>query len=205
MKRLLLILTLSVSAGAIHAQSLLLSDFSNFLPSAYSTSFDGGPWSELTTASGPTAFTIGDFGNGSPSGSLGNGFTQWLGDTPQNWSAYARVELTGFTLPSNHTPSLRFYVEDFDGANSASTAFNLADFSGGLTTVVVPISFTGGVDATRIAFWGFTVSEFGINPPNFGFTFDNLVISAVPEPSAYAAIIGGFALLAAVVYRRFRA
>lgn len=48
------------------------------------------------------------------------------------------------------------------------------------------------------AYWGYSTAA------NQTASFDNIsvAISAVPEPSTYAAIFGGLALVGAVVYRR---
>jgi len=201
MKRFLLLLAVALGATAAHAQ-LVLSDFSNFTPDAYSQSFpvDATSWSSLTAQSGPTSFTIGDFGSGAPSGALGNGFYQFLA-TPADWSGYTTVTLTGLTAPANATPYLYFQVQD-ENFSSAVTAFALTDFSGGTATVTVPLSLDG-IDATQITSWAFVVEEF--DNPQFGFTFDKVELAtataAVPEPATYAALLGAAVLLGAVVRR----
>jgi PEP-CTERM motif len=207
MKTILLTAALLLSVGAVHAQSsLLLSDFSNFSdPSTiyYSQAFDG-PWSETTALAGPTSLAIGDFGQGTPSGASGNGFIKWLGDTPQDWTAYSYINLTGFAPAANQTTYLRFYIEDTEFNTSASAWFNLADFATGPTTVSLP--FAGGpVNLSQVDYWGFVVSDF-MNAPEFAFVFDHATISAspIPEPSTYAAMAGGLSLLAALAARRRR-
>src|SRR5262249_20362298 len=139
MKKILLFLALGLTCA--RADTLLVSDFSNFAPGAYSQSFDG-PWSELTAQSGATTFAIGDFGNGAPSGNIGNGFMQWLGDTPQDWSTYAYVTLDGFAAAGNQTATVNLYLEDINGANATLTQFALGDFASGLTSVT--LSLLGG-------------------------------------------------------------
>lgn len=207
MKRLLCLLALC--AGTLHAQLITLSDFSNFTPGYYSQPFpaDNTSWSELTSQSGPTSFSIGDFGSGAAGGAIGNGFIEFL-PTESDWSAYTSVTLQGVGSLFNQTPTLFFYVESVvmvDGADeitTALTAFDLTDFDAqiGLLSVVAPLNFEG-IDPTRVTAWGFVVQEF--DNPAFSFTFDNVGLTAIPEPSTYAMISGALAL-AAAVGRRMR-
>jgi len=201
MKSLRFLLLAGVLGATAHAQSLLLSDFSSFTPGYYSQAFDGA-WSEATALSGPTSFTIADFGNGTPSDSAGNAFIQWLGDTPQDWSQYASIELTGAALAGNSATTLNFYLEDAFG-HSSLTAFSLGDFSLGLTTVTAALDVTG-LDLAHIAFWGFQVNGFDSPAAAIAFEFDNaaLVGSAIPEPSTVALLLGGAGLAVALVRRR---
>src|SRR5688572_26172044 len=110
MKRLVLLLAVVTATSAAHAQ-LILSNFSAFTPDYYSQPFpaDSTSWSPLTAQSGATAFTIGDFGSGAPSGAIGNGFISFL-PAATDWSAYTSVTLRGFAAQTNATPSLSFYL-----------------------------------------------------------------------------------------------
>ena len=204
MKRLLF--PFLIAASAAHAQ-LLVSNFSGFTPDYYSQPFpaDATSWSPLTAQSGATAFTLGDFGQGSPGGTIGNGFIEFLA-SPADWSAYTTVTLRGFTAASNATPSLAFYVED-ENASAAVSVFALSAFGTNLfMDVTIPLSFAG-IDPAHIGAWGFVVQE--ANNPVFGFTFDNLTLNlpgspgAVPEPSTYG-LVGTFVLLSVVGFRRLR-
>lgn len=205
MKLTAFLLAAAALGSVAHAQPLELSDFSSFTPGYFSAGFDG-PWSPETSLSGPTSFTIADFGLGTPSGSAGNAFIQWLGDTPQDWSAFSQVGLTGRTLQGNLTPTLNFYLEDAAG-NSSLTPFALLDFAAGSSTHWATLD-TNGLDLAHVTFWGFQVNEFDFPAPAFGFEFDNVALAAtavpVPEPAAYVFAFGGVALAGVAGWRRRR-
>lgn len=179
MKKLLL---LAFTAVCLQADTLALSDFSNFAPSLLvqpqPVNPADGPWLDSTAQSGPTAYTIGDFGAGAPSGMGGNGFFQYL-DVPADWSTFSFLTLTGFAAGTNATPFLSFYMEDADANSSSINVFDLADFtSAGAISLALDWS---GLDFTRIATWGFVTNEGEATP--FGFTFDHLELSTtLPNP-----------------------
>lgn len=187
MKKLLFLFALACSGA--RAVTLDVSDFSNFSVGFYSDS-GVGSWSDSTAEAGATAFTIGDFGAGAPGGFVGNGFIQWLGDTPQDWSAFSHVALAGFAPAANATPFLNFYIEDVN-TNSSITQFDLTSFTSGLTSLSTMLT-PGAVDLTQVAFWGFTVDEF--DNPNFSFTFDHVSLSdsagaTVPDAASSALLL----------------
>jgi hypothetical protein len=94
--------------------------------------------------------------------------------TTIGWHSMRLVGAPDPTNPETHF-KLSFYVDDVLAgtvANIANANFNFAVLGSGLTSTAA------------------------------GASFDNLVISAIPEPSTYAAIFGGLALLGAFVYRR---
>ena len=200
MKNVLILLALTV-VGSIHAQVLTLSNFSNFAVGATSQSSDG-PWSDATFRSDPTTFSIGNFGHGTPSGNVENGFIQWLG-SGQNWSTYQFLNVTGAVGATNATQKLNFYMEDSTGDVSV-TSFNLSLFTTNLGTIAIPLLF-GAVDRTAVEYWGFTGGDFGA--PEIAFTFDNAsvaAVSAVPEPSTYAVVFSAIALISTIIRRRDR-
>jgi hypothetical protein len=203
MKRLLVLASLLLAPLASQAQTLVLSDFNSFTPDYYSTAGGSGDWSEFTAQAGATSFTIGNVGTGIPSGLIGNGFLKFYGEL-QDWSPYSAVTLTGFTAASNATPSLYFYAESMseDGNPSfALTKFDLGAFGSGpvSASITAPLALAG-LDLTHIDAWGFVVQEAG--NPAFGFTFDQVALTAIPEPSAYAACLGAVALAVAGLRRR---
>lgn len=206
MKRLLLLLALATSS--MPAATLLVSDFGDtelFTPPLLQpqpVNPADGPWTELTAQSGTTSYTIGDFGQGTPSGLIGNGFLQFLA-APVDWSSFGFISLTGSLAATNATPFLYFYVEDSSANSSSLTAIDLAGFSGS-TTVSTALLF-GGVDLTQVSAWGFLVNE--ASPLDFGFTFDNLSLSTTEPPAsvpdvASSALLLGFALAGLVGFRR---
>lgn len=204
MKKILFLLAL-VGGTAHAAVTLEVSDFSNFYDPAtvfISSSGTAGSWTETTVQSGATDFTVGNFGAGQPSGEIGNGIIKWLGETPQDWSAFSYLNLSGLALPENTTPFLNFYIEDVNMNASTLTQIDLSGFTSGLTTLSFALD-ASGVDLTQVVYWGFTVSDFG--NPDFGFTFDTLVLTdtVIPEPSTYA-LIAGVATLGIVALRRRR-
>lgn len=187
MKYLVSLLAAALATAAAHAE-LVVSDFSHFTPNEYSGAFDGGPWSELTAVSGAETFTIDDFGSGAPSGAIGNRFVSFL-DAPQDWSQFTTVTLHGTPTSGNETAHLYLYFEDATFSFTSGIQFDLANFSDGEESVALDF---GGLDPTQITAWGFTVMDPGT--PAFGFTFDQLTLTAVPEPSTYAALVGALAL-----------
>jgi hypothetical protein len=192
-----------LAAGALHAQTLVLSDFSSFNPAAeqyLAPSFGGGQWSPDTAQdNGDGTFTIGDFGLGTPGGEGGNGFALSIAGLPA-WITNAVVELTGFAGVTNATPFLGFYLEDaMDPFVNAVTIFDLSGFAGGSTTVSLPLNL-GGLDPANIGRWGVITGEF--DNPDFHFTFDHLQLTAIPEPATYAAMLAALALGVAVWRRR---
>jgi hypothetical protein len=194
MKRFLFLLAVAATAATTRAQ-MVVSTFSIFAPDEYSGAFDGGPWSDLTAESGAGVFTIGDFGNGVPSGNMGNRFVSFLA-APQDWSQFTSVILHGTTSAANQTPNLYLYLEDVNLGSSSWTQFDLTSFGDGVESVA--LDFTG-VDATHITVWGFAVQDPGT--PDFNFAFDQLQLVAIPEPSA-AALLGGLASLIVLVRRQ---
>lgn len=93
-----------------------------------------------------------------------------------------------------------------DDSVSGSVQFYLADFRGGASNIVdswQEVDLTGlgsGLTGLRISLASTDVGDWGMNTPAY-VAFDNLTIIAVPEPSVYAAWLGGLALLA-VLWRR---
>jgi len=194
MKPAFLVLALAAITSAASAQTVV-SDFSNFVPDEYSAGLDGGAWSADTASSGPDTFTIGDFGQGLPSGNAGNRFVSFLPGV-QDWSSFTSVTLHGSVLPTNETPFLYLYLEDANFSSSTWNEFNLANFADGVETITLDFM---GLDPTQITAWGFAVLDQQL--PQFGFTFDQLTV--VPEPATYAAMFAALAL-GVVVYRRRR-
>lgn len=202
MKKLLLLLTLTV--GCLQASTLLVSDFSSFAPlliQPQPLNPADGPWSEATALAGATDYAIGDFGTGTPSGLIGNGFIQYL-SAAEDWSSFSYLTLTGSTASSNATPFLSFYLEDANLNVSSVNVFDLVGFAGGATvSLLLDLS---GVDATQIAAWGFVTNE--ADTPAFGFTFDNLALSteAPPVPDAGPGLAGLLATLSLLGFVRAR-
>lgn len=202
MKTFIPLLAAFTLGAAAQADTLLLSDFSDFAPDTYLYTGTG-QWSEATAQSGATSFTIGDFGAGTPTAAYGNAFVQWLGETPQDWSSFTYVNLAGAVFTGNAAATINFYIED-NQFHTALTAFTLADFAAGLTTVSKQIDF-GNVAPNDVSYWGFQVADFTEPAPAVGFTFDNVSVStsAIPEPSTYAALLGGAVGAFVLLRRRF--
>jgi hypothetical protein len=189
--------------SAAPAAPLVLSDFSNFSVDYYAYT-GSGEWSNNTAAIGSSTFTIADFGNGAPTSANGNGFIQWLGDTPQDWSSYAFVNLTGATFAGNAADAFDFYIEASDGSK-ALTTITFDHFSPTLSTASFALNLNG-LTSTNVTNWGFVTTDFAVPAPTVGFTFDHVSVStsAIPEPSTYAAIFGGV-VVAFALLRRLRA
>lgn len=197
MKKLLILFTGLLLALPMHAAVLNLSDFSAFTPTYFGFT---GSWSVDTAQSGPTSFTVANFGAGQPKND--GSFTSWLAST-QDFSSYSYVNLSGSAFAGNTTTSLGFFVEDADG-NSGLATFSTADFASGFSSVSLAGLYSV-IDPSHIVNWGFS-TENQDGSKNFAFTFDQVSLSttAIPEPSTYAAMAGGLSLFAAMVARRRR-
>lgn len=197
MKKSILLLG-ALLATCVHAANVyVLSDFSNFTPSFYDP-FSS--WSSATAQSGPTSFTIADFGAGTPKND--GVFYVNLG-AAQDFSAYDTITFSGSVFTGNATTQVSFFFEDIN-ANGGVATFNISALSGG------PVSLNLGglfsqIDQTQVKLWGFTTQNQFDGSKNFAVTFDEVKLSTtvVPEPATYAAIFGGLALTAAI-YRRQR-
>ncbi|MBC8040831.1 MAG: PEP-CTERM sorting domain-containing protein [Opitutaceae bacterium] len=185
---------------AARADTLVLSEFENFTPSAYGFFTS---WSPDTSFSGPTSFAIGDFGNGT---ALNDGsFTYYPGAT-LDLSGYESVTFTGAALAGNTTQDFAFFFEDADGLSGVAN-FQIGDFT---ATGNVTLSLTdlfSLIDESRVSGWGVsTESQFG--DQTFAFSFDQLSVYAapepapVPEPATYSALAGLIALACAALRRR---
>jgi hypothetical protein len=119
------------------------------------------------------------------------------------------LSLTAMALPGTTAPSLTIRFSDNAGdTNFASASFDLTKLSTtSYTTLTTPIEIRDDkfLDFDWSAIQSYVVSG-GITggTDSFNISFDNLAaVSAIPEPSTYAAIFGALTL-GGVCYRRYR-
>jgi hypothetical protein len=196
MKKLITLFTGLLLVLTTHASTaLVLSEFDSFMPTIY-----GGSWSAGTAQSGGNSFTIGNFSAGVPKND--GSFTRFFGSA-QDFSSYQFVNLTGSAFTGNAANSFAFFVEDGDG-NSGLATFDVLDFGKGYASVNLAGLYSN-LDPSHVVSWGFTTENQEGDVP-FAFTFDqvSLSVSPIPEPSTYAAMVGGVSLFAAMVARNRR-
>lgn len=121
--------------------------------------------------------------------------------SPVNLSGLGFLALTAETLSTNAAPSIRVFLFD-SGGGSASAAFTATSFpTGNFTTAIQALNIAGPFNPASVESIIITGDTFG-GTARFNFSFDHLAaVSAIPEPSTYAAIIGLLAL-GYVAYRR---
>jgi hypothetical protein len=166
-----------------------------------------------------------NFNTGTATGAV-VGSTSWVGQVTQNattitvggtanddngWgTTSASVNATGMSFVTftaqrdsgNAASSLTIQFEDVS-LNTQVYSFSTSAFSiGSLSTVSVALAWTGGFDPTQITGWNIGGGAASPGSSAFRMTFDNLALTAVPEPSTYAAILGGLALGFAAWRRR---
>lgn len=125
----------------------------------------------------------------------GGGYqTIFQGITNEAISHTYRLFDDGVTAPTENDP-LELFI---DGSVTAAGILDKADSASGNFDTYTSVLFAGQSASTldvRISWAG---SPSGLEPMGF----DNITINAVPEPSAFAAIFGAAALLAAAGRRR---
>lgn len=111
------------------------------------------------------------------------------------------LSVTAQALATNAASSFQIFLKD-TGAKTASVTFTASSFpTGGYTTALGVLTFDSGFLSNSIDSMIITGGQPG-GTAIFNFSFDN--ISAVPEPSTYATLIGAgvFVVVAAVRRRR---
>ncbi len=120
---------------------------------------------------------------------------------PVDLTGLGFLALTAESLALNASPSLRIVLFSTNG-NSASAVFTATQFpTGGFTTAIQALNIGSGFAANAVELVTISGDTFN-GTSRFNFSFDNLAaVSAIPEPSTYAAIFGALAL-GFVAYRR---
>lgn len=188
MKSLLLPLFL---AGALAAsgQTILLDDFNTGTVSG--ATIGGTSWLSQTTQNA-TTLTVG--GTAKDDNGWGDTFSAL------NLSAMTTINITAQRDAGNVAPT--FSVQFLDsGLQSQTFTVSTASFLvGSMSTVTINIGGWGSVNPTDITEWN--IGGGGVGTNAFRMTLDNLSVSAVPEPSTYAALAGLIGLGAAMLRRR---
>jgi len=121
-----------------------------------------------------------------------NGFAHPLSQNGQEFS----VTFRGWSQPGGQ------------GTQLGSTTLVLGSFSDGVASIVndwtlVDLASLGEAASIDFIFDSYDVGEFGINTPTY-VALDDLVLVAVPEPSAIVILAGGAVAAAGRLRRRFR-
>ncbi len=178
----------------------------------------------LLAASASAQIVLDTFNAGTAIGSVRAG-TSWVGNVTQNATTItvggtAKDEngwgVTGLSLNATGLTNLfvtaqlevgnaaTSFVIQFEDASLNTQVFSVSSTAftiGSLTTVNIPVAFTGAFNAANISGWNIGGGSTGILA--FNFTFDNLLL-AVPEPSTYALLALGLGVVLVPVLRRRR-
>lgn len=178
----------------------------------FSSVFDGntffyGSWEVAGSTEGSTAPFTGITNVG--------GVLSITGTTPTNSStsgvefffpSYAGIgsntllSVTAQTLPGNASTSFQITLVD-SGANLAFATFATSDFpNGSYTTLSSSLTMQSGFNSGEIDSFRISGAQVG-GTATFNVSFDH--ISAIPEPSTYAAILG-LAAMGVVAWKRRR-
>jgi hypothetical protein len=130
------------------------------------------------------------------------------GTTSVNINGSAMTQVTFVAQrDAGHDSSTQLFIQFEDSSlntkvySVATTAFNI----GSMTTVSINLTnWTSGFDPSQITGWNIGGGNIITNGPAFAMTFDTLSLTAVPEPSTYAAIIGAACLGLAIVKKQRR-
>jgi len=111
------------------------------------------------------------------------------------------LALTAQLLSGNAATEFSVSVYDVNDV-SATAVFNLGDFSNGTyLTNLAPLTASSGFDSTQVSYLVLSGATFGASEP-VAISLDHLAATAIPEPSAYAAMFGGIALVGVMLRRR---
>lgn len=202
MKKITLCLLLSglgMTFAVANPTGLLLDDFNSGVTSGEGEVVVGSTWQNQVTQN-PTTLTIGGTALDD------NG---WASTTVTiDGTSFSQLVIIG-QRDAGHNDVNSFKIEFTDGSfntnifSVATTSFNI----GSLTTVTIPVSWTGPFDATNIVGWSIGGGSSSGGSFAFRMTLDNLALTAataVPEPSTYAMLTGILAV-GVVAWRRRQA
>lgn len=158
--------------------------------------------SELN-AYGSWAFTSDGTGLSVVSPSTNSGGFFVINSVP-DWSPYSFVEIRARVDANNQASRFFFYFDSDFGATAQVFEVPISSFGSSYTTVLVPISFTS-ISPSAIESWGISTEPTDTTPVTpMRITFDRVALTAVPEPSAFAALAGFAAVGFAATRRRRR-
>ncbi len=129
----------------------------------------------------------------------GSGFSKKFGGASGNDADFLDVVLTGYAAvggTGSTTGSVTFRLADYTFANN-QLDYLVADWT---TVNLAPL---GNAASIRLTWEGSDVGMFGLNTPSY-VALDDLVLTAIPEPSAFAALAGLAGLVVAGGRRRSR-
>lgn len=206
MKNLLKLFTGSLLLFGISAQAQVLQDFSAVVDG--NLNFFYGNWEAIGDTNGtvtPNAsFSQGvgtysiDAANSTDSSTAK---LEFFSSVPLSIGSNTFLSVTAQALPSNAATTFAVMLVD-SGAVIARAAFDLSQFpTGSFSTQIVALTFGGGFNSNSIDSIIVSGDTLG-GTANFRVSFDQIAaVSAVPEPSTFAAI-AGVLVLGFVAWRR---
>lgn len=123
----------------------------------------------------------------------GDGFAKKFGGTSGDDADWFKLTINGWN-DAVQTGSVDFYLADFRFADN-SLDYIVKDWA------YVDLSSLGTINSLSFALTSSDTGPFGINTPAY-FAMDSLSVTAVPEPSQAAMLLGGLALVGLIARRR---
>lgn len=184
-------------AALLPAQTIVISSFDSPLSGASVNGSWSSPVAQLSFSGG--VMTIGPVGGGNPDDSGSFAFEPLAASL--DGTGWTSVSVSARIDSGNVSPGFTINFYDGSGNGVYTTSFSAGSFSsGGFTAVMAAPSFYPSPgDAADIQYYG--IGGSGLTGA-FRFSFDQVSVSAVPEPSTYAAIIGALALVTAAWRQR---
>ena len=127
---------------------------------------------------------------------------EFFNSTAVSISGYSYLSISAQALATNAATSFRVFLVDTSG-KTASASFATSSFvTGTYTTAYGSLTFASGFNSASVDSLIISGDQVG-GTAQFNIAFDNIsAVSAIPEPSTYAAIFGAVALTVGVIRGR---
>jgi len=125
------------------------------------------------------------------------------GSASLNFTGLNTLSLTARVDAGNASSILHVLFYDNTFTQVASNTFNATDFTSTFSTKDVTLSLSGIGDPTAVTYW--QINGDGIASDAFRYSFDNLSVSAIPEPRIIGLLLAGLIFLGRKRFHRVRA